>query len=420
MGRVKLKIKKLENTNGRQATYAKRKHGIMKKANELSILCDIDIILLMFSPTGKPSICKGTRSIEEVISKFAQLTPQERAKRKLESLEALKKTFKKLDHDVNIPEFLGTSSPTIEVWSQPIDISIICDLLNILFPMTMLLTLLHHRNFIVQDLTNQARVLQHQLSELHKRLSFWTDPDKINSIEHLRQLENSLKESLNRIQAHKESIGRQQLIAIECNNQFQNGMHVPFRMGAEQQVPHMSWVPNNDSQHIVLPEDSNLLSHRDVECCGSSSFGSYSGYFGMGKTSELANSGQDSSLSSLLSELSGTASMRQPLAGNYSCLPYNLNLLNDVKFQSAVEMNLQKSPVEFHANGSYGAPKPDHDSTTGSWASTSGTCGVSIFDEHLYSQVIIHLIGADLGEVMYFSKEKQLCIGLFVDISQTA
>lgn len=59
MGRVKLKIKRLENTNGRQATYAKRKNGIIKKASELSILCDIDIILLMFSPSGKPSICRG-------------------------------------------------------------------------------------------------------------------------------------------------------------------------------------------------------------------------------------------------------------------------------------------------------------------------------------------------------------------------
>ena len=46
--------------NGRQATYAKRKSGIMKKANELSILCDIDIVLLTFSPTGKPSLCNGT------------------------------------------------------------------------------------------------------------------------------------------------------------------------------------------------------------------------------------------------------------------------------------------------------------------------------------------------------------------------
>ncbi|KAJ6322427.1 hypothetical protein OIU77_012301 [Salix suchowensis] len=201
MGRVKLKIKKLENSNGRQATYAKRKHGIMKKANELSILCDIDIILLMFSPTGKPSLCKGASSIEEVITKFAQLTPQERAKRKLESLEALKKTFKKLDHDVNIPEFLGTSSQTIE------------------------------------DLTSQSRLLQNHLSYVHKRLSFWTNPDKITSLEHLGQLESSLSESLNRIRSHKEHLGKQHFMSLECHSQFQNAMHVPFRMGAEQQLP---------------------------------------------------------------------------------------------------------------------------------------------------------------------------------------
>lgn len=48
MGRVKLKIKRLENTNGRQTTYAKRKNGIMKKATELSILCDVHIILLIY------------------------------------------------------------------------------------------------------------------------------------------------------------------------------------------------------------------------------------------------------------------------------------------------------------------------------------------------------------------------------------
>ncbi|XP_020533760.1 agamous-like MADS-box protein AGL30 isoform X2 [Jatropha curcas] len=351
MGRVKLKIKKLENTNGRQATYGKRKHGIMKKAKELSILCDIDIILLMFSPTGKPSICKGKKSIEEVIAKFAHLTPQERAKRKLESLEALKKTFKKLDHDVNIPEFLGTSSQTTE------------------------------------DLSNQSRLLQNQLSEAHKRLSYWSNPDKINSIEHLGQLENSLRESLNQIRAHKEYLGKQQFMSLECNSQFQNGMQLPFRMGAEQQLPPMPWIPNNDNQQIVLPDDPNLLPHRDVECSASSSFGSYSGYFGTGKSSELSNSSQENGVSGILNELSGTASLRLQLAGQYPYLPYNLNLLNDTKFQPAAEMNLQESPVDFHVNGSYEAPKPGYDTTPGSWASSSGPCAVTMFDEHLYSRI---------------------------------
>ncbi|KAJ0976325.1 hypothetical protein J5N97_018290 [Dioscorea zingiberensis] len=61
MGRVKLKIKRLENSSGRQVTYSKRRAGILKKAKELSILCDIDIVLLMFSPTGKPTLCLGER-----------------------------------------------------------------------------------------------------------------------------------------------------------------------------------------------------------------------------------------------------------------------------------------------------------------------------------------------------------------------
>ncbi|KAG6487529.1 hypothetical protein ZIOFF_056117 [Zingiber officinale] len=109
MGRVKLKIKRLENSSSRQVTYSKRKAGILKKAKELSILCDIDLLLIMFAPNAKPTICIGDRSnIEKVVERFAQVSLQERTKRKLESLEALKKTFKKLDHDVNIQEFLGS------------------------------------------------------------------------------------------------------------------------------------------------------------------------------------------------------------------------------------------------------------------------------------------------------------------------
>lgn len=61
MGRVKLKIKKLESSGNRQVTYSKRRNGILKKAKELSILCDVDITLLMFSPTGRPTLFQGER-----------------------------------------------------------------------------------------------------------------------------------------------------------------------------------------------------------------------------------------------------------------------------------------------------------------------------------------------------------------------
>ncbi|XP_027347742.1 agamous-like MADS-box protein AGL30 [Abrus precatorius] len=347
MGRVKLKIKRLENTNGRQATYAKRKNGIMKKATELSILCDIDIILLMFSPNGKPSLCIGRRSnLEEVIAKFAQVTPQERAKRKLESLEALKKTFKKLDHDVNIQEFLGTSSQTIE------------------------------------DLGNQARLLQTQISEINKRLSHWTEFDKISSVEQLGQMENSLRESLNQIRTRKENIHKQQLVPLQCNNQFSE-MNIPFRMSAEQHLQPLSWIANGDSQNIVLPEDSNLFIHKDVEGSASSSFGSYASYLGSSSKTEISNSGQENGV---LSDMSSTAPLRLQLNGQFPYLPYNFNLLNNLKFQPSAEISPQENPVDYHVNGSFEAPSTGFDSNHHGWASTSGPCAVTMFDEHLYAQ----------------------------------
>ncbi|TQD92323.1 hypothetical protein C1H46_022121 [Malus baccata] len=271
-------------------------------------------------------------SIEDVIAKFAQLTPQERAKRKLESLEALKKTFKKLDHDVNIQEFLGTSSQTIE------------------------------------DLSNQSSLLQTQLSEIKKRLSCWTSLDKINSVEQLGHMEDSLRESLNQIRTHK----------------FQNGLHIPFSMNAEQQLQPLSWIPTNESRHIVLPEDATLLPHRDMECSASSSFGSYSGYLGTGKSPEISTSGQENGI---LNDLSRTAPLNLQLGGHIPYLPYNLNMLTDTKFQPPAEMSPQENPVEYQVNGSFEASRPEFYPTQHNWASTSGPCAVTMFDEHLYSQV---------------------------------
>uniref|UniRef100_A0A0E0L9H9 MADS-box domain-containing protein n=1 Tax=Oryza punctata TaxID=4537 RepID=A0A0E0L9H9_ORYPU len=61
MGRVKLQIKRIENSANRQVTFSKRRNGLIKKAYELSVLCDIDIALLMFSPSGRLSHFSGRR-----------------------------------------------------------------------------------------------------------------------------------------------------------------------------------------------------------------------------------------------------------------------------------------------------------------------------------------------------------------------
>ncbi|CAL0331544.1 unnamed protein product [Lupinus luteus] len=53
MAREKIQIKKIDNTTARQVTFSKRRRGLFKKAEELSVLCDADVALIIFSSTGK-------------------------------------------------------------------------------------------------------------------------------------------------------------------------------------------------------------------------------------------------------------------------------------------------------------------------------------------------------------------------------
>ncbi|PHT51231.1 Floral homeotic protein PMADS 1 [Capsicum baccatum] len=53
MARGKIQIKKIENQTNRQVTYSKRRNGLFKKANELTVLCDAKVSIVMISSTGK-------------------------------------------------------------------------------------------------------------------------------------------------------------------------------------------------------------------------------------------------------------------------------------------------------------------------------------------------------------------------------
>ncbi|KAL5075668.1 hypothetical protein RYX36_014652 [Vicia faba] len=53
MGRGKIEIKRIENSSNRQVTYSKRKNGILKKAKEISVLCDAQVSLILFGASGK-------------------------------------------------------------------------------------------------------------------------------------------------------------------------------------------------------------------------------------------------------------------------------------------------------------------------------------------------------------------------------
>ncbi|CAL9191065.1 unnamed protein product [Musa hybrid cultivar] len=75
MGRGKIEIKKIENPTNRQVTYSKRRTGIMKKAKELTVLCDAEVSIIMFSSTGKFSeYCSPTADTKKMYDRYQQVT----------------------------------------------------------------------------------------------------------------------------------------------------------------------------------------------------------------------------------------------------------------------------------------------------------------------------------------------------------
>lgn len=53
MVRGKIQMKRIENETSRQVTFSKRRNGLLKKAYELSVLCDADVALIIFSQKGR-------------------------------------------------------------------------------------------------------------------------------------------------------------------------------------------------------------------------------------------------------------------------------------------------------------------------------------------------------------------------------
>ncbi|XP_011651129.1 MADS-box protein AGL42 isoform X2 [Cucumis sativus] len=53
MVRGKVEMKRIENATSRQVTFSKRRNGVLKKAYELSVLCDAEIAVIIFSQKGR-------------------------------------------------------------------------------------------------------------------------------------------------------------------------------------------------------------------------------------------------------------------------------------------------------------------------------------------------------------------------------
>ncbi|XP_074565002.1 MADS-box transcription factor 17-like [Curcuma longa] len=73
-GRQRIAMKAIEDATARQVCFSKRRAGMFKKANELSVLCGAELAVLAFSPSGKP-FSFGHPSIDSVLARFLSASP---------------------------------------------------------------------------------------------------------------------------------------------------------------------------------------------------------------------------------------------------------------------------------------------------------------------------------------------------------
>ncbi|KAI5421495.1 MADS-box protein soc1, variant 2 [Lathyrus oleraceus] len=103
MVRGKTQMKRIENPTSRQVTFSKRRNGLMKKAFELSILCDVEVALIVFSPRGRLYEFASS-SILETIERYCShsrnnntSTPSESVENTQHLKEEAKNMMKKID-----------------------------------------------------------------------------------------------------------------------------------------------------------------------------------------------------------------------------------------------------------------------------------------------------------------------------------
>ncbi|XP_010460481.1 PREDICTED: developmental protein SEPALLATA 3 isoform X2 [Camelina sativa] len=71
MGRGRVELKRIENKINRQVTFAKRRNGLLKKAYELSVLCDAEVALIIFSNRGKLyEFCSSSSSMLRTLERY--------------------------------------------------------------------------------------------------------------------------------------------------------------------------------------------------------------------------------------------------------------------------------------------------------------------------------------------------------------
>ncbi|NP_001280778.1 agamous-like MADS-box protein AGL19 [Malus sylvestris] len=202
MVRGKTQMKRIENAASRQVTFSKRRNGLLKKAFELSVLCDAEVALVIFSARGKLYEFSST-SIRSTIDRY-----QMRVK---DQGQLTTKAFQEdMEHETNDTQTLAKKIESIEA--------------------------------------SKRKLLGNDLESC--------------SMEELHQTENQLERSLKKIRAKKHQLLREQIDKLkeEEKNLLEQNAKLREMCGMQQLGPSRK-SKHGDDREVFQPQTPNV----DVE-----------------------------------------------------------------------------------------------------------------------------------------------------------
>ncbi|XP_068654288.1 agamous-like MADS-box protein MADS2 isoform X2 [Aristolochia californica] len=193
MGRGKVELKRIENKINRQVTFAKRRNGLLKKAYELSVLCDAEVALIVFSNRGKLFEFCSSSNMLKTLEKYQKC-----------SYSALETTQQTKETENNYQEYLKLKA-RVEVLQ------------------------LSQRNLLGEDLgplsTKELEQLENQLEMSLRHIRSTKTQFMLDQLSDLKRKEQMLLESNRALKEQLEECGAESRLQLSWEN---NGQTIPY------------------------------------------------------------------------------------------------------------------------------------------------------------------------------------------------
>ncbi|THU44502.1 hypothetical protein C4D60_Mb02t08050 [Musa balbisiana] len=182
MGRGRVELRRIENKINRQVTFSKRRSGLLKKAYELSILCDAEVALIVFSSRGRLFEFCSSSSLLKTIEKYRRCS-------------------------YNASEAMVSSNDTQNTYQEYLKLKTRVDYLQ-----------RSHRNFLGQDLDalniKELDQLENQIEMSLRHIRSTKTQVIIDQLTDLKYKEQMLQESNNILRRKLEQVGAENLLSL--------------------------------------------------------------------------------------------------------------------------------------------------------------------------------------------------------------